>query len=669
MPIIEIGGSSAGILARKVENHDDLAAWVDEAIAREQMRYRQIWWQWLRNIMAFHGEDDRVITEDLRVQPRASPGDQKRLEDIYINFVMPNVRSTAAKLMQARPILECDPAGSDDDDILAAKAGDRLLKGEWLQQGLDDVDMRRMIWMLMTGTGGILSHFDRTKGEEVQPGIHQGQIVSVPTNMFKLFFEPNREDETHCRWMVYQETLPRDEIVEKYEESYFALTGRALELPLAVTTKTDDVADSFLEAAGIKGTGVNDSEFLPVSLLYHLPTKWYPDGRYAVVCSRKVLYEGPYPYPFLGRLPIVLFRETLCPWRIYGETSTTEVLNAQKRYNRLRNQEDEYHRDNLGSRTYVQEGTKVRMSALRSRKNLIIKYRGEKAPSREPGISVPGTILASIELARSEVQQSGLSDVSQAQNTSGLTSGRAILALQAQDDIRLSLTAQSAEIGYGRLGQNTLLIAKHYYTEARKYRMVGQANAGALFFFDRAELGNTTDVRCRAGTALPMNKLARQESVKEQLALGILGAPGSDEALTRARRMLGGGIADDIDDDVAADEYVSERENMIMSQGQMMPVSEVDHHLLHLKCHLRRAKAPGIRDNPELLAIFVHHKREHEMYLNPQNPTAQTPGQPMSEESLAPAQGMAPPTVATPGFQSEGPSQEVAPHITPEEMA
>lgn len=658
MPYVHTGGVPGGILSRRVENFDDLALWVDSVIEREQMRYREIWLQWLKNILAFHGESSKVITEDLRVQRRISPGQEKEIEKIYTNFVLPNVRSTAAKLMRARPILECSPASPDDEDVLAAKCGDQLLKAEWYQQRMDAVDMRRTLWMLLTGTGIMVQCFDRGKGEHVQGDIFQGQIVTTAANPFKVFFEPNREDEVDCRYMIYQATLPRDEILEKYEEEYYSRTGQMLELPLGLPTKTDDIADAFLSVAGVKGTGVNDQEYLPINTMYHLPTKWYPNGRYAIICAKKVLYEGPYPYSFLGRLPVLLFRETLCPWRIYGETATSEVLNAQNRYNRLRNQEDEYYRDNLASKWKLPWETKVRMSALRSRKNCVIRYRGEKEPQREPGLPIPGSIYNSIDLARREIEGAGLSDVSQAQNAQGLTSGRAILALQEQDDVKLSLTAMQSEEVYGRLGQNVLLMGKNFYVEPRKYKMVGQSGAGSLFFFDRADLRNTTDVRCRVGSALPTSKLARQEAVKEQMAIGILGPPGSPEALTRARRMLGQGIADDIEADVSADEYVSERENMVMQQGQPMPVSEVDDHLLHLKSHLRKAKAPGIRDNPPILAVFVDHVRAHKIELNPQS--MPVTGQPI-KSSATPISG----AVATPLIQNEGVSEQ---QVKPQEI-
>jgi hypothetical protein len=610
--------SDRALLSRRLESVEEVGQWVKSMILREQLRYRAIWVEWLRNIMAFHGESTKFIDENLKILQRLSPAQRKELDYVLVNFVSPHARLLAAKLARARPILTCDPATTDDSDILAAKCGDRLLIGEWYQQNMDFVNQARLMWTCLTGNGYVHQYFDASKGGQVEgeSGLYQGQIVSEAINSFKVYTEPHRLHIDACRWAIIRERLPRDEIEEKYGEHYGRRFGKELILPKGTTNQPDDVADAYLEVSGIKGIGVDDSEYVDVDYLYHLPTAWYPKGRYAIAVGTMVIWDGPFPYPFLGRLPILHFREILCPWRMPGETSTSEVLNIQNLYNGLRNIERDYHRDNLSSKWKVHRKTKVRNRALlRSRKPGIIDWEGEKEPSREPGLQIPGGIYQSIELAWRELERSGLSNSTHASPPSGVSSGRAILALQEQDEIAIGLTAFLSEPEYAKAGQNILLMAKEFYVEPRKYKMVGQTNIGGMFSFDRADLRQTTDVRCQSGSAMPLNKLAKREAIKEDLTLGLLGPVGSEEALVRARRMLSDSIPEDIRDDQSLDEYVSDRENMLMSAGNPMPVSEVDNHAIHLKAHLRRAKSPGVRDVPEILAIFVAHKREHEAYL------------------------------------------------------
>lgn len=612
------------MIGKKITDESSLVNWVKEIAEREKVRVRGTWQAWLTNLAAFHGRPDLVLTSDLRVIRRLSARQRKQIDEISCNFVAPHVRTIAAKLQKGRPLLECLPSTSDEDDIQAAKVGDALLKCEWKEQQMDLVRLEMAMWMCSTGNGFLHQYFNSSAGP-VNMGVPIGKIETKTLNPFKVSFEPNRTRVDHARWCLIRELLPIDQIIEQYGGSYSQRNG-GRELQISPNSGTisgtgDAVVDSYLQSLNITETHSQSiSEFSEVTTLYHMPTAWYPQGIYAIIADDKVLYWGPYPYAFLGRLPILHFREILAPWKLYGDTSATDVVKSQDNYIRLRKIERDYHLDNLSSKWFKPKGCRVPNEKLTSRESLIIEYNaanGAPPPHREPGLNVPGSIFASINLAREEIDRSsGLNDVSRGGAQVGGSSGRAILALQEQDDTRLGLTVQLNEAEWTKWGQNTLLMAKEFYQEKRKYHMAGKSKEGAVMFFDRASLASTNDVHCVPGSAMPQNKLAKQETIMNMFTGGLLGDPSDPQVAARTRKMLEFGQAEEIVDYAAVHENVAERENLAMVMtGQVMAVERYDDDVTHLRIHEIRANEAGVRDNPMMYQVIAQHMDMHKMAL------------------------------------------------------
>jgi hypothetical protein len=258
-----------------------------------------------------------------------------------------------------------------------------------------------------------------------------------------------------------------------------------------------------------------------------------------------------------------------------------------------------------------------------------------------------------------------------------------LLALQEQDETRLGITVQMMEHEDQKWGQNSLLMGKTYYSEKRRYAISGDSLAGGVWFFDRAELRNTQDVRVVPGSALPQNKYAKQETVIQMFGQGILGVPMSEEAQVRARRMLEFGLVEDLHDDDAVHEQVAEKENQAMismanqamqvTQGNpmaiqaflpqiVMPVRRYDKHLIHVRNHMRRINMMGVVDNPILYEAMAIHLDQHMMALQP-------PPQPMVTPEAAATAGNQQEQGGSAGpqnnFQNQTPQGEGGPQLTP----
>jgi hypothetical protein len=710
------------ILREKIKSEKQLLDWIDAVVDRESERYRMVWGEWVENLAAFHGRQDVKVSQDLRLVKVFSPRQLKELEKIVVNLVQPHVRTVASKLQKARPILNCLPATNDETDILAAKVGDRMLQAEWRQQQMDLRRLELATWVAATGNGFWRTYFDPTRGPMADGGVPIGEIVTDTVSPFKVFVEPHRVGIDKARWVVVKELVPIDQAIELYGGAYQKRAGEELRLSSEENSEgkaifngryksgaSMDLGDLLLDMIGLTSQRNEDEDYVELRTLYHLPTARYPGGIYAVCSGKKVLYVGPFA-DGTKTINVFHFRDVIAPWRLHGDSSATQVRHNQDTYCNLRNIELMYHYDAVCFKWMVPRGSQIDRDALLSRDNEVVEY-GAKPNTPEPqrvnGQPVPSTIYNSIELARDEASRSsGVNEASQGIAPAGITAGRALLALQEQDDTRLGTSVQLAESEYARWGTAVLALARRFYKEPRKYALAGEALAGAVEFFEVADLGGTQDVHCQPNSAMPTNKYAKQESVMGLFQAGVLGDPASEETRVRARRMLEFGSKEDMHDDTALDEQVAEKEGTAMvtmaqqvmraTQQQMvmvdpamqqqmiqqqmmqavMPIDQWDNHLVHLQVHLRRFKTPGIRDNQAMSIPLREHMNMHLQAMQPQqpppapggDPNAQPPaghapdgGQQAIQEEIASQEEPSQPPVATADISQGGGISEPTP--------
>ncbi len=641
---------------QKIQSPGDLINWIKDRRRLERDRLRGSWRDWLNNLAVFHGRADMQITDDLRLIKRLSPRQEECLNNIVVNFVQPHVRTIAAKIQRGNPILSCLPATSEERDVLAAKVGDRLLQNEWYQQRMDQRRLEMSVWLGATGNAFFHTFFNRDLGL-INQGVPIGEVETVCLSPFKFCAEPFRSSIDKCRWAIVDEVMPIDHIHAAYGQEYKNRTG--VELSITAETNTDDqrmnFASQMLSALGLPDhENYESSEFALCSFVYHLPSPRFPKGLYAVTCNDKLLYVGDYPLfdktgNYFDSLPIFHFKEILSPWRFMGESSTTLIRQHQKTYEELRNTELKILKRRAMPKLLVPEGTSISDEDIKDPDQLVVRYRASvnaPPPQWDNGGQAPSGIYNSLELTRKEADMaSGVNEVSRGALDSKM-SGRAILALQEQDETRLGHAGKLAEAEFSRWGQCVLFLVKNHYTEPRKYAVVGQGRQHAVFFFESSQLGETSDVRCEPGSALPLNRAAKQEFVMNMFQNGLLGPTQAPEAQLRARRMMEFGQFDDAWDDDAQDEGVAEKENeaiiqvvrQVLESGQPPEAAlqyvmqnfgaqQWDNHLAHIKVHLRTFKSPGIRDNPLMSWIFQQIIGQHSQFASgvPMDPNQQNP--------------------------------------------
>lgn len=572
------------------------------------------------------------------------------MNEIVVNLVQPHVRTIAAKLQRGNPILTCTPSTSEEKDVLAAKVGDRVINAEWYSQNIDMRRLEMSMWLGATGNAFFHTFFDPDRGPYSQ-GVKIGEIVTNCLSPFKICVEPHRSSIDQCRWSIIDEVVPLDIIHAKYGKFYLERTGSELHVDMSrssdFTNNIQSFTSSMMSSLGLPShDNHQDDEFALISYMYHLPSPRFPKGLYAVVAGEKLLYVGDYHLtdkngnPF-DTLPIFHFKEILSPWRFMGESSASIIKAHQGTYENLRNMEQKILRRRAMPKLLVPEGTQIDEEDVLDPEVSIIRYRAsanKPPPQWDNGGQAPNGIYNSLDLTRRESDaSSGMNEVSRGAVDSKDMSGRAIIALQEQDETRLGQAAKLAEAEFSRWGSCVLFMIKRFYTEPRKYAITGKGLQHSVLFFDSANLLDTSDVRCEPGSALPLNRYAKQQFVMQMFNSGIMGNIQSEETQMRARKMLEFGQFNEVWDDDAQDEAIAEKENdgiiQIVNQlieqradpAMVIPTimenfgaNQWDNHLAHIKVHLRTFKSPGIRDNKMMSYLFQQIIGQHAQFLNPQ---------------------------------------------------
>lgn len=663
----------------KIENKETLVKWIEENKIRERRRHQSIFAEWVNILASFHNRPDLQIGDDFREIQRLTPAQRKDLEEIAVNWVQPHIRTASAHLQKSRPMLNVAPATTDQEDLDAAKVGDRLLRAEWEDQQMPLHRIEKAIWMITVGTGIWHTFFDRNKGQKMH-GEAIGKIVTETVNPFKILFEPNRVHHTDCRWAILTQRLPVDEIEEKYGPFYEKLNDGA---KLTIKGRQNDTkgeagnwSDQYLSVIGInQDLADDDGEWADIDLLYHLPTKRYPKGLYAIVCEGEVLYAGPYPYPFIDHLPFCVFREIPAPWRFYGEGSASHIMRAQEHYVMLRKMERRYLRNFANGKWLLPKGLRIKKGQLTSETDRFVPYHS-KDPRVRPefvaGQNPPAGISNAMDRARDEGQRaSGVNEASHGIAPQGVTAGRALLALQEMDATRLGTTIELNEKEYARWGQITLLMAKNFYIEERKYRITGESMYGCVESFNAADLGQSHDVICQPGSAMPQNRIAKQETAIQFFNLGVMGRQDDPETMVKLRRMLEFGQIEDMHDDDGLDEQKASAENkQLTAIGKQMqaqgvdvatippeylmqavpPAAPLENQFIHLRSHTREWKQKMIQKDVLAAALIEAHLQTHFMILNPQPaPPEGAPPEGNPAPEMVPQAPAAPPEEMAPG--------------------
>ena len=621
------------------KEHDKLVAWALDNYTTIKNARQRIEWQWYQNLAFYYGNQNIVpqrVGDQVKFAVPSAPYWRARP---VINKIRPMVRTELAKVTAQKPSASIIPASSEDKDLFAAQAGEQIWESIYQRKKFKQVLRRAMFWTLICGNGYIKEWYDQ---DTVDPDSKQpGDILISSETPFHVYVPDFREEDIENQpYLIHATTKSVDWVKTHYKKS---ISGKDI---TANTKSSQEVIDNgFVNLISAKDN-IKDSVLCLEVWVKPGTMQKFPNGcTYTVVGDQIVTGMEGWPYEH-GDFPFTKF-DHIPTGRYYNESNVTDIIPLQKEYNRTIGQIIEA-KNRMAKPQLLYFLGSLDPAKITSEPGLAIGVRpGYAMPQPLPLIDLPSYVLNVVDRIQGDMDDiSGQHEVSKGQTPQGVTAATAISYLQEQDDTKLSHTIDSVESGVEKIAGHALSYVRQFWDIPRMVKITGTDGAFDTMMFQAADLGNNTDIRVEAGSALPTSKAAKQAYIMDLMKMGFIKPEQGLEIMEI------GGIQR-LYDKIQVDVRQAQRENLkmqavddqIMQQhfqqhapvdpntggpmlvdpatGQppvvppVVPVNTWDEHAMHIETHNKFRKSQAFDMLPDhTKAVFEEHVQMHAAALS-----------------------------------------------------
>lgn len=344
---------------------------------------------------------------------------------------------THARMTENPAILSFMPATGDRFDGMLAEVLDPIIKAIWRTGGMDDAMAQRAAWLITTGEGYTLTHFDQTRGE-LKPRIGPamlpmmgptGPVLGPDGNPIELYAETvpydrdgnpqaivdlqgnyrvtgepfyDREGEIvfsspcslqvrgqwgqvpwHLKpWHMLYVIMSVEEIYERYGVAVPA-EGMASTTGLAEIARLTMGSGWFGSTGGDQRADMTQANFKDgyagVWIGWEKPNQWSPEtpdnpgGRMSVFTVSKLLYDGPRNAPWPYTSPLRRYPFVQIPGRPAGSSPAEIITPVQRTYNTGYKQIMEYRQLCTNPVTVIDQLSGIDPKQLIAKPGLVVK--------------------------------------------------------------------------------------------------------------------------------------------------------------------------------------------------------------------------------------------------------------------------------------------------------
>jgi hypothetical protein len=621
--------------------------WTKSAHLRCRTARQQIERQWYINLAFYIGKQNVAVIPISSASSAATgvrlyipPAPYYRARPV-INRIRPVIRTELAKLTAQKPTATIVPATGEDRDLAAAQAGEQIWDATYREKKIKSVFKQTMLWTLTCGSGFMKTYWDPNKKDKSG---NPGDFCYENVTPFHLFVPDMMATDIEDQPYIIH--------IQAKAPEWVKLNYPGIKFQPNVMEANDILNDSFLNLVGAADFRKN------AVLCYEVWVKpgqvdFMPNGgMYTIIGDQIVqMVEGnPYmhqQYPFIkfGHVPT---------GRFYDDSIILDLIPIQREYNRTRGQMIEAKNRMAHPQLLAAEGS-IDASKINTEPGQVILYKlGFPPPQPLPLQNLPNYVIQEAERLLLDFEDiSGQHQVSKGQVPPGVTAATAISFLQEQDESMLSTTFSSIEEGFEKIGYQTLCYVKQYWDTPRIVKVVGRDQQFNVISFQGSMLGDNTDIRVEAGSALPTSKSAKQALLMDLMTQGFIPPE-------KGLELMDVGGVQRLYEEIQIDSAQATRENMKMSTvteqnmdeylqtfmgqdpatgrpmlvdpntGQPMvdetgqpvppplivPVNTYDNHQIHIQVHNNYRKGQEYEQLPQRIKdLFEAHVNEHMMAL------------------------------------------------------
>jgi hypothetical protein len=580
-----------------------------------------------------------------------------------VNIILPKAKAKLSKFLKNRAIPVVDPASTDHEDILNAKATTKVLEYTWQRLTIEEKQEEALLNCLVTGKSFWWVFWNQNAIAQVReeqligkPLVHDVPLGDVDIEVGSAF-EMLVADPGIMRLKNQPEVMRIKSRPVKDVEKMFKLSPGSIAPEISETELFQYQKQiASLGAKASVGYGHTHSSrgdgqptHVVVKELFTAPCAAYPKGRYVVVAGNKhlnkpqaitdpesgePLEEAPeagyaeLPYGFADTpspYPAIEFCDQLSPGQFWPTTMVEQMVAVQRQYSRLRNKLDEHVKLQAHPWIFVPKQAGIHQDAFSSE-------AGQKIPFNfQPGMPFPrdwvvkpdnisGDVYKMMDIIRNELDV--ITNIYPASmGAGGATSGFDTNLLQEAADSVHSPDIRRNELSLQEAAFKIRRLIKLGYDIPRLITIVGRDKSPEVFEFSAEQIDEHANIRIDTGSALPDMKAARLDAIMKLDERQVFGPPGDPKRNRTLLRMLDLGSMQEAVDLLGAAEDHARLENLSFTKGEPVedPMPWEDHDTEY-EIHTNLLQSPEIKSwPPEQRATLVRHVILHVKWKNPQS--------------------------------------------------
>ncbi len=541
------------------------------------------------------------------------------------NHISPVIEARLAKLSKVKPKLSVKPSGGSNQDLYSSKLTKSILSYSINNNSLSNLISTATHWSEITGTCFYKVIWDNSIGNTVgkigNKNIKNGDISISICSPFEIYPDSNNSiDIEDCQSIIEARAFPVKEINEIWNVN---LEGEDIDI-------YELNNNSFLSSTSGRSNItkiIHSTKQDHVLLLerYEKPSTKNPNGKLTIICGNKLLYDEELPYK-IGKngersYPFIKQVSTKQLATFWGISVIERCIPLQRAYNAIKNKKHEFISRLASGVLRVEDGSvdidNLEEEGLAPGKILI--YRNGSTP---PEFLNPGTIPVELENEEEKLlnELNNLCCVSDITiNNSvpkNINSGSALSILIAQDESRLSLTAENIRESIQKIGVSIIRLYKQYATSKRLNSILDDNGELEIFYWTNSDL-KSDDVILEYDNELEESVKDKREYILKLYNSGLLSNEDGNMSSNTKNKLLSILGLDSWEPYETTNELHNKkanRENLKINKIEK-PLS-IDNHKIHIEEHIRYLISEQSQNlKQEQINKILNHIEEHKSMI------------------------------------------------------
>lgn len=474
--------------------------------------------QWYLNLGFYKGDQYVTISNGRLLKAPNVPGRVR----MVINRVRGVVRTEISRMTSQQAQISVVPASSEDEDVIAAEAGEQIWEGVAQKQKLNEVFTQAAFWTSNCGIGYVKAMWDseceygqkdEVTGEPIKGDLH----YEAPTP-FHIFVPDVLEKSIQRQpYVLHAYTMSIEEVKSRFGD-------KIDENKTPTVTSTNEIFETrYLNVRTAEQSASPDACLVIEAWVKPHATNLLPNGGLVIIVDETVVFKDDSGIPYdHGQYPFAKIDNV--PSGGYYSTSVVEdLIFLQKEINRNRSQVIENRNASAKPGYFVQQGSVDTNKWTSKPGQLIPVLPGFQNPQPMQIPQLPAYIAQEHDNMLRDIEDiSGQHQVSKGGAPAGVTAATAINFLQERDDSFMAPVYVSLEDAWEAVASQTLQLIVQYWEQPRIVKATGEDMAFSAKAFVGADIKDATDVKVERGSALPVSRAARQALFMDMMNRGFL---------------------------------------------------------------------------------------------------------------------------------------------------